>query len=82
MSLNLSANICTGITKRAPKTILTPITASQLKSVKVELNQKGNPETKKATDGVGIPLKDVVCRESILNLANRSAENAAIVKGT
>lgn len=36
----------------------------------------------KAFAGVGMPINDVVCRSSRLNLAKRNAEKAAITKAT
>ena len=33
-----------------------------------------------ATAGVGTPIKDDVCRVSLLNIANRTAEKIVIIK--
>lgn len=40
-----------------------------------------NPDQKIAFPGVGSPMNELVWRVSILNLANRSAENTVKIKG-
>ncbi len=71
--LNFNENMGTSETRKKQKTTINTRVIIPLSIRKLE-NEKPIPAQNKALAGVGMPINELVCRSSILNLARRKAE--------
>ena len=80
--LNLRENMGISATNNhdVSNTSNTRYIALNLSEIRNSYPPTANELQKRALAGVGIPIKEEVCRVSMLNFANRKAENIAIKK--
>ena len=86
MSLNFTAKRGMFDTSRYDCRALIPIIKNGFRIMGARLNSScarmsGKETINKVLAGVGSPMKELVCRVSILNLANRNAEKMVMMKG-
>lgn len=79
-SLNFRANNSKGATSNNENTIVIPVNTGAVKTIAlIDSGKKTSDVKNNAFAGVGTPIKESVCRVSMLNLANLSAEKTAII---